>query len=679
MEVTPRTRRRPAPRGLRATFTIIIVIAWCVIGLLTVAAFALSARGLMTVFATRFARTEAELERNRILSRIDREVALSLKLADDPVVKRWVMAEGDGRLRALALDELESYRRAFTDHSWFLAPLASRHYYIRTATAAPGSLQITTLDPAAPADAWYFATIRDVESFALNVDYDRLIRATKVWINVIMRDEAGAKIALCGTGFDISDFLKTVVRNPDTNSTTILVDEQGVIQAHPNEEYVRRNAEAGQGKAKLTIYDLVTRPDDGRRLRAVLNELADPRVDVESLPLAVEGRPYLAAVSSMPAIGWYNIVLVDTTRVMRVQDFIPLAATLVVSLLLVLLAIALLVGRTVVRPLTALAAASGEIAAGRYGVQLPVTRGDEIGQLTRAFNAMSATVKETTEGLETRVAERTRELSESNASLRTTQAQIMESLDYARRVQAGILPGSAVLDDVLPERLVLSLPRDVVSGDFYHARRAGDHVVVVVIDCMGHGVPGAFMTMTVHAVLSHVLDAVCDDDPARIIAELDRELRETLHPRGSESGLDSGLDIALCVARPAAGKIDFAGAGLSLFVWNGARIAEVKGDTRRVGYRAPGTGSPWTNRTLQLVPRHAFYLTTDGFLDQAGGEKGFGYGRQRFAELVADRAALPMAEQERALGDALCGWQGARAQRDDITVLGFRAPEGGRG
>ncbi|HYW85768.1 MAG TPA: SpoIIE family protein phosphatase, partial [Spirochaetia bacterium] len=126
-----------------------------------------------------------------------------------------------------------------------------------------------------------------------------------------------------------------------------------------------------------------------------------------------------------------------------------------------------------------------------------------------------------------------------------------------------------------------------------------------------------------------------------------------------------------------------AGAGLSLFVWNGREVAEVKGDVHRVGYRSPrggpgnpGSGSAWTNHTVAVERDTALYLATDGFLDQAGGDRGFGFGRQRFVDMIGSRAALTMAEQEREFRSALSAYRGAMSQRDDITVLGFRPGKG---
>lgn len=122
--------------------------------------------------------------------------------------------------------------------------------------------------------------------------------------------------------------------------------------------------------------------------------------------------------------------------------------------------------------------------------------------------------------------------------------------------------------------------------------------------------------------------------------------------------------------------MEFAGAGLSLYLQEGRGVREIKGATRRVGYRSPGSGAAWVNQSVPAGSATGFYLTTDGFLDQAGGQKGFGFGRQRLVDLVASLAGLPMASQEEAFRRALREYQGARAQRDDITVLGFRLSRG---
>src|SRR5208337_409587 len=151
----------------------------------------------------------------------------------------------------------------------------------------------TTLSSDLVSDRWYFDAMRSVEKFALNVDYDRLIRAAKVWINAVLRDARGVKIGLCGSGIDITDFLQSVLQPADSNALTILVDRAGVIAAHPNVEYVLRNANAKDNKVKLTIYALLANAAQGEALRSALRDLAAGSNEAASLPLTVEGKPYL--------------------------------------------------------------------------------------------------------------------------------------------------------------------------------------------------------------------------------------------------------------------------------------------------------------------------------------------------------------------------------------------------
>jgi phosphoserine phosphatase RsbU/P len=661
---------------LRGTFALAIALAYLVIGSLTLAAFLLSARSLITAFGSRFAVTEALLEKNKVLSRIDREVALSQKLVDDPLLVQWALSEDDPALRTLALQSLESYRRVFAAHSYFIALDRSKHYYVCDANAAVKSLQITTLSAANPADGWYFETLRSVESFALNLDYDRTIKSIRVWINAVMRDAAGRKIGIGGTGIDLTDFLQEVLQSGEKGALIMLVDNDGAIEAYPTLAYVQRNATALSAADKLTVFDLLGDRDEADRLRSALDALRAVRSQVMSLPLEVEGRRYLVAAAFMPEIAWFNLVLVDTTGVVGLRDLLPFAATVIASLLLVLLAVALTLSRAVLRPLSALAAASRDISGGRYGVSLPVNRRDEIGQLTRSFNEMSEKVLEATVGLEAKVSERTSALTEANRALESSQAQIMESLAHARRLQGGILPAEQSLRAGLADHFVIYSPRDVVGGDFYVFHRSNGHLVAAVVDCMGHGVPGAFMTMSAHAVLSHVLDSIVNDDPSRILAELDGSLRDTLHAEAEESRLDAGLDIGLCVCQPD-GTVVFAGAGLPLYYWDGKRVGELKGERRRVGYRSARSATDWTNQSLHLGHEACLYLTTDGFLDQAGGRKGYGFGAERFVALIESGASIPLAGQADAFRRCLASYQEARQQRDDITVFAFKI-DGGR-
>lgn len=281
---------------------------------------------------------------------------------------------------------------------------------------------------------------------------------------------------------------------------------------------------------------------------------------------------------------------------------------------------------------------------------------------------------EANEVLEERVQQRTADLTSTNQQLEASQARIMESLLYARVIQASILPDPRLLDQYFAEWCVLYRPCDIVGGDLYWVREAADGgLLVAVLDCTGHGVPGAFMTMTVNSVLNHIVDTLCSDDPGRMIQELNRLLQDTLRLRQTgESLVDAGLDIGLCRIDKDRHHLTFAGAGISLYLGQNGLIREVKGERKWVGYSGSDQRFVFKNNQIPMDSATCWYMTTDGYLDEGGGPKGYGFGTGRFRELLTQLHGLDLQRQQENLAQTLDTWRGTRKQRDDITVLAFR-------
>ena len=360
----------------------------------------------------------------------------------------------------------------------------------------------------------------------------------------------------------------------------------------------------------------------------------------------------------------------------------PMAGLVFFSLLAVIGMISILLNRLVLAPLARLTRSAGAIAAGDYRVRLRNRRADEIGQLTVAFNHMAETVHDYTERLEQRVAERTEELRQSHEQLAVVNRQVMDSIQYASLLQSAILPDEREMARRLDGVCVLWRPRDVVGGDFHIFRELEDgRFLIGVADCSGHGVPGAFMTMTVSAILDHVLSDTPDSDPAAILRRLNRMVRAALARGRDNPRFDNGLDIGLCLVRPDSGDLLFAGGRIGLHIVDtdggntqvgaAASVSEVKGDAQSLGYRRSDIGHRFTTHRVELAPGRSFYLTTDGFLDQAGGPCGFGFGNRRFNAMLLEHEGIPMADRKAAFAQALAEHQGDRAQRDDITLIGF--------
>jgi len=260
-----------------------------------------------------------------------------------------------------------------------------------------------------------------------------------------------------------------------------------------------------------------------------------------------------------------------------------------------------------------------------------------------------------------------------NAKLEESQERILESLNCASVIQESILPRKELFDRLFSEWFTIYHPKDVVGGDLYWLRNINGYTLLAVIDCTGHGVPGAFMTMTVNSVLNHIVDTHCFDDPARILSEMNRVLRETLSlRRDGESLVDAGLDIAICCIDPKQRTLKYASAGLSIYQLNGKNLYEVRGDRAGIGYSGSDLNYQYTNHDLNIGPGDSFYITTDGFLDENGGNKGFGFGRDRFKKMLEKYVDCSLEDQKQHFEQTLASWRGSRNQRDDITLVGFQ-------
>lgn len=561
------------------------------------------------------------------------------------MLRRWARREKDTEAAAAALEQLESYRRAFRDQSFFLALESSRTYYVYDGAPDQRRVRAVPLRPDSPADRWYFEALRRGSPYGLNVDVNATLGAVKVWINVLLRDADGTALGVGGSGIDVSDFLAEAASSAASGAPTILVDRRGVLQAHWNRAYVERNARALEDAGKLTIQDLLPSPDDRERLAAMLARLAAEEEDVGTLTLGMEGRTWLVAAAFMKGMDWHDLVLLDASSILSTRQFMPLLAAIAAGIALLLAVLTWTLDRWILRPLASLTAASRAVAEGDYGVTVPVAREDEGGLLARTFNKVTSTILDYTLRVQERVEDRTRQLSEANSALRASRHRIDESIRYAREIQASILPSEEALRADLGEPLVLFLPRDVVGGDFYLHRRVAGGYLAGVVDCTGHGVPGAFVSMAASAALDALIEAHPAAEPGEMLGHLDRQLRQAKRRREERGALDAGLDVALCRANRAERRLLFAGAGLSLHLVQAGEVTEVRGDRARVGYRGAAPAGIYRTRAFSPPDGVRAYLVTDGILDQAGGERGFGLGSERLAALLRSLAGVPMGEQ----------------------------------
>ena len=267
--------------------------------------------------------------------------------------------------------------------------------------------------------------------------------------------------------------------------------------------------------------------------------------------------------------------------------------------------------------------------------------------------------------LENMVRERTHELVERNK-------QIMSSIQYARRIQSAILPDRDQIQKVLPHSFILFLPKDVVSGDFFWFSQRKNHLFLAVVDCTGHGVPGAFMSMIGNTLLNQIVNERGIDQPDKIMEILHRQVRYSLKQDDRRSGANDGMELALCRLDLDINTLAFCGARRPIYLGKSEQkeIIEIRGDLKSIGGHRKEQHRVFTNHELTLKPGDRVYLCSDGFADQPN-EHGKKYSSKKLKKLFGSILALPLAEQEIQLKSELERHMGTEDQRDDISIWGF--------
>ena len=292
----------------------------------------------------------------------------------------------------------------------------------------------------------------------------------------------------------------------------------------------------------------------------------------------------------------------------------------------------------------------------------------------------TARLERVREMLHEQVQIKTRELREEKSTVEEQKKliekknhDITSSIHYAKRIQDSVLPKKEKLAQLLPHSFILFKPRDIVSGDFYWFTSIGpngnERAVVAAVDCTGHGVPGAFMSLVGNNLLNNIVNVKRISDPQVILEKLHEEVVISLQKKEQESGTVDGMDITLCVFDPHSGELEFSSSGRPLILLEKDELKKFKTGMHPVGLV---TGKPaiFEKTKLQLEKGDRFYIYTDGYCDQFGGREEDKFMENNFEDLLRSLRGTSMKEQESILGKTISDWKGALPQLDDILVIG---------
>lgn len=344
--------------------------------------------------------------------------------------------------------------------------------------------------------------------------------------------------------------------------------------------------------------------------------------------------------------------------------------------------------KTITMPVKKLVNNVLRITAGNLEERAEVEGRNEITTLSEKFNEMLAKIEEYYAMLEEKVRQRTAEILKQKDQIEEQKKRITDSIIYAKRIQDAILPPEPVVINLLKEAFVLYKPKEIVSGDFYWMTEHNNKIIVAAVDCTGHGVPGAFMSMLGYAFLNEIVSKAKEFEAGDILFKLRSNVVESLRQTDDVKSSKDGMDISLCIIDFNTMKMQWAGANNPLYIFRHASViksenfhekdfhpcdsfTEIKADKMPIGITRKGC-LPFTTHKIDIAHGDVIYIFSDGFADQFGGPEQWKFMYSNFKKLLAEIHKKPAEEQKQILNLAIEDWKSGAEQTDDILVIGIK-------
>ena len=279
-----------------------------------------------------------------------------------------------------------------------------------------------------------------------------------------------------------------------------------------------------------------------------------------------------------------------------------------------------------------------------------------------------------------RLKQKTDQIRSLNIILDQKNKNLISSIVYASSIQQAMLPSAEILKKNIPDSFILYKPKDIVSGDFYWFKQAGNLIYIVAADCTGHGIPGAFLSILTLARLNEIFEEkrnIKFTRPNEILAELRKRIIKSLHQNDQKFESNGGLDIAFCIIDLENYILQFAGANNPLLLirkknpGNNFELIEKKGDRMPVGLHIRDKQA-FINHEIKIQDGDIFYIFSDGYISQFNGEGKKIFTARRLQEALLKNQDKPMETQKQILEQTLAEWQGKYEQIDDILIIGMR-------
>jgi serine phosphatase RsbU (regulator of sigma subunit) len=249
---------------------------------------------------------------------------------------------------------------------------------------------------------------------------------------------------------------------------------------------------------------------------------------------------------------------------------------------------------------------------------------------------------------------------------------ILDNLMFARSIQKSILPKEIEYQNHLPDSFILHMSKDEISGDFYWIREKAGKLYVAAVDCTGHGVSGALVSMIGFLSLNRALAELSEPNPAEILNKLDSIFQTEFNHSYEDFNSKIGMDIALISIMPEKRKLEFSGAFNPLYIVRQGELIQTKANHYMLGIEVDEFFHHFENHVFEILPGDSIYIFSDGFPDQFGGPLGKKFSYERLRKVLIEISGNPMEVQKAELKKVWENWKGEQEQTDDILVMGFR-------
>ncbi len=263
------------------------------------------------------------------------------------------------------------------------------------------------------------------------------------------------------------------------------------------------------------------------------------------------------------------------------------------------------------------------------------------------------------------------EIDIQRSELQLRNKDLTDSLNYARRIQAALLPAEHHIRKIFNDYFIYYRPKHIVSGDFYWFSERDDKYFIAAADCTGHGVPGALMSMIGLELIQKIINEMKVDDSDQLLLTMNRELESAFFKEESGKALiRDGIEMSMCIIDKKTREMEFSGAFLPVYIVRDDKLIEIKGDKKNVVQSFAMVS--FNRSTFRLREGDILYLFSDGYADQFGGPENKKFMYRRLRHILLTISKYPLLDQERILDETITSWMDGHDQIDDMMILGVK-------